>query len=123
MGRVEARVSQGETIFGKIIRGEIPSDKVYEDDLAVAFRDIHPVAPSHVLVVPKHPFVSLLDSSPAEAAVLGHLLWVAAEVARREGYAEDGFRVVINNGESAGQEVEHLHLHVLGGRRFGWPPG
>lgn len=123
MGCVEARVSEGETVFGKVIRGEIPCEKVYEDDLAVAFRDIHPAAPSHVLVVPRRPLVNLLDSSPADAAVLGHLLWVAAEVARREGYAEDGFRVVINNGASAGQAVQHLHLHVLAGRAFGWPPG
>jgi histidine triad (HIT) family protein len=116
-------VADGETVFSKIIRGEIPCAKVYEDDRALAFRDIDPCAPSHVLVVPKTPLASLTVAEPAHDAVLGHLLWVAAEVARREGYADVGYRVVINNGRAAGQEVEHVHLHVLAGRKFGWPPG
>lgn len=112
-----------ETVFDKIIRGEIPSDKVYEDDQALAFRDIQPAAPTHVLVIPKTRIASLDDASEDDRAVLGHLLQVAAEVARREGIAADGYRIVINNGRQAGQEVMHLHLHLLGGRGFGWPPG
>lgn len=116
-------MAEGETIFAKIVRGEIPCDKVYEDERAVAFRDIHPAAPSHILVIPKEPLPSLLEAGPEHEALLGHLLVVAAEVVRLEGLAEQGFRVVVNNGKSAGQEVMHLHLHVLAGRPMGWPPG
>ncbi|MBI5834278.1 MAG: histidine triad nucleotide-binding protein [Armatimonadetes bacterium] len=116
-------MAEGETIFAKIVRGEIPCDKVYEDERAVAFRDIHPAAPSHILVIPKEPLPSLLEAGPEHEALLGHLLVVATEVVRLEGLAEQGFRVVVNNGKSAGQEVMHLHLHVLAGRPMGWPPG
>lgn len=112
-----------ETIFSRILRGEIPCDKVYEDELALAFRDINPTAPSHVLVIPKQPLVDLAEAGEEDEPLLGHLLRVAVEAMRLEGVAADGFRVVINNGRSAGQEVLHLHLHVLGGRGFGWPPG
>jgi histidine triad (HIT) family protein len=116
-------VADGETIFSKIARGEIPCDKIFEDDRALAFRDISPCAPSHVLVIPKQPLASLLAAAPADEGLLGHLLTVAAEVARLEGLADSGFRVIINNGRAAGQEVAHVHLHVIGGREFGWPPG
>lgn len=116
-------MAEGETIFSKIVRGEIPCDKVYEDDRALAFRDINPCTPSHILVIPKEPTASLLTAGPQHEALLGHLLLVAAEVVRREGLADQGFRVVVNNGKDAGQEVEHLHLHVLSGRPMGWPPG
>jgi histidine triad (HIT) family protein len=111
------------TIFKKIIDREIPADIVYEDDRALAFRDIQPVAPVHILVIPKKEIPRVGDASAEQAGLLGHLLYVAAEVARREGIADDGYRVVTNNGEHGGQSVDHLHLHVLGGRQLGWPPG
>ncbi|MFH1569002.1 MAG: histidine triad nucleotide-binding protein [Gemmatimonadota bacterium] len=112
-----------DTIFGKIIRREIPADIVYEDDEAIAFRDIHPQAPLHVLVVPKEPLAGLQHAAEGDAALLGHLLVVAARVAAREGVAESGYRTIINAGPDGGQEVPHLHLHLLGGRPLGWPPG
>ena len=111
------------TIFARIIDREIPADIVYEDDQALAFRDIHPVAPVHVLVIPKKPIVRVSTADATDAALLGHLMWVCAEVARQEGLAEDGFRVVTNNGTHGGQSVDHLHFHVLGGRQLSWPPG
>jgi histidine triad (HIT) family protein len=110
------------TIFSDIIEGKIPADIVYEDHLAIAFRDIKPQAPSHVLVIPREPIARLADTTPEQELLLGHLLHVAREVAEREGLT-GGFRVVINNGSDGGQEVEHLHLHVLGGRKMTWPPG
>ncbi|MBW7866395.1 MAG: histidine triad nucleotide-binding protein [Candidatus Hydrogenedens sp.] len=112
-----------DTIFGKIIRGEIPCDKVYEDDAYLAFRDIHPAAPVHVLVIPKKPIPTLNDAGEADAALLGGLLLCAARVARILGVGETGYRTVINCGREAGQEVFHLHLHLLGGRGMSWPPG
>lgn len=111
-----------ETIFGKIIRRELPADIVYEDDRVLAFRDIDPKAPVHVLVIPKTPLAKVADAGPEHEALLGHLLLVARQVAREEG-VEDAFRLVINNGEGAGQSVFHLHVHVLGGRVLHWPPG
>lgn len=113
----------GETIFHKIIRKEIPADIVHEDDLCVAFRDINPISPVHVLIVPKQTIPSLRESSDAHRQVLGHLLLVAASLAKKEGLDEGGYRVVINSGENAGQTVFQLHLHLLGGRDFRWPPG
>ena len=112
-----------ETVFDKIISGAIPCEKVYEDDLALAFRDIHPAAPTHFLVIPKQRLAVLGEAGPEHEALLGHLLRAAEEAAQRCGIAETGYRVVINNGRDAGQEVAHLHLHVLGGRALGWPPG
>lgn len=111
------------TIFQKIIDREIPAHIVFEDERCLAFRDVSPQAPVHVLVIPKLPLVSVAQAEPQHEALLGHLLWVAGEVARLEGVAETGFRVVINSGGDGGQSVFHLHLHVLGGRRLGWPPG
>lgn len=111
-----------DTIFGRIVRREIPADVVWEDDRALAFRDVDPVAPVHVLVVPKEPLARLADAGPEHTALLGHLLWVAGEVARQEGVG-DAFRLVVNSGEGAGQSVFHLHLHVIGGRGLAWPPG
>ena len=111
------------TIFSRIIAREIPADIVYEDDRALAFRDVNPVAPVHVLVIPKEPIPRVSEATAAQSDLLGHLLWVAAEVARLEGIADDGFRVVTNNGDHGGQSVDHLHLHVLGGRQLRWPPG
>jgi histidine triad (HIT) family protein len=110
-----------DTIFGKIARGEIPTDFVYEDDRAVAFRDISPQAPTHILVIPRQPIARLSLSQDEDAALLGHLLTVARKVAAQEGLED--FRLVVNDGAAAGQTVFHLHVHVLGGRPFGWPPG
>ena len=112
-----------DTIFGMILRGEIPADIIYEDELSIAFRDIAPQADVHVLVIPRKPIRSLAGAGPQDQALLGHLLGVCATVASREGIAEDGYRVVTNIGENGGQSVDHLHFHVLGGRRLGWPPG
>lgn len=108
-------------IFCKIVAGEIPCGKVYEDNDYLAFRDINPQAPTHLLVVPKTHVARLCDCGEAEAKLLGGLLAAAAEVARREKLGD--YRTVINCGEQAGQTVWHLHLHLLAGRAFGWPPG
>ncbi|HEX7341781.1 MAG TPA: histidine triad nucleotide-binding protein [Rhodanobacteraceae bacterium] len=112
-----------DTIFAKIIRREIPADIVYEDDEVLAFRDVNPQAPTHVLFIPKQPLPTLDDATPAQAALLGRLLLAVAAYARREGLAEKGYRVVINCNEDGGQTVYHLHLHLLGGRAMHWPPG
>jgi len=111
------------TIFGKIIDREIPADIVYEDDLCLAFRDINPVAPTHILIIPKKAIAALAEVQGSDHSVLGHLMVKASEIAREEGLEDGGYRVVINNGEGAGQTVSHLHLHLLGGRSFTWPPG
>jgi histidine triad (HIT) family protein len=111
-----------DTIFARIVAGEIPADIVYEDEVALAFRDVAPQAPVHLLVIPRHPITSLAAASADDAQVLGHLLDVCRIVAEREGLAE-GYRVVTNVGASGGQTVEHLHFHVLGGRQLHWPPG
>jgi len=111
-----------KTLFEKIIAREIPADIVHEDEHCIAFRDINPQAPLHVLVCPKKPVPMLGDAAAADTALLGHLLLQAADIAKREGHG-DAFRLVVNNGAGAGQTVFHLHVHVLAGRRFGWPPG
>ena len=111
------------TIFAKIAAGEIPADIVYQDERAVAFRDIDPKAPVHILVIPRKPLQSLAHAAEEDADLLGHLLRVAARVAEAEGLPENGYRVVTNVGRDGGQSVDHLHLHVLGGRALGWPPG
>ncbi|MEM9766628.1 MAG: histidine triad nucleotide-binding protein [Cyanobacteria bacterium P01_D01_bin.71] len=112
-----------DTIFGKIIRREIPADIVHEDDLCLAFRDVAPQAPTHVLVIPKKPIPKLADATGEDKALLGHLLLVVKAIAEQLGIAEDGYRVVINTGTNGGQTVFHLHLHLLGGRSLQWPPG
>ncbi|MFQ5747949.1 MAG: histidine triad nucleotide-binding protein [Planctomycetota bacterium] len=109
--------------FAGIARGEIPADIVYEDELAVAFRDLNPQAPEHVLVIPRKELASLAAAGEADSPLLGHLLQVARRVAAELGIEERGYRVVVNMGEEGGQTVPHLHLHVLGGRRMSWPPG
>lgn len=111
------------TIFTKVIDREIPADIVYEDDLCLAFRDINPAAPVHILVIPKKAIPKLAEAKGEDHSILGHLLIKASEIARSEGLEEGGYRVVINNGEGAGQTVFHLHLHLMGGRPFTWPPG
>jgi histidine triad (HIT) family protein len=109
------------TLFTRIINGEIPSTKVWEDDLCVAFRDINPTAPTHVLVVPRKEITRLDQMTEADEGLVGHLMRVATQVAREEGLND--FRVVVNNGAGAGQSVFHLHVHVIGGRSLSWPPG
>jgi histidine triad (HIT) family protein len=112
-----------ETIFSKIIRKEIPADILYEDNLAIAFLDINPQAPVHILVIPKHPIAKLSDAESKDHALMGHLLLTAKRVADQQGLSENGYRVVINTGPDGGQTVYHLHLHILGGRQMTWPPG
>ncbi|HEY9904896.1 MAG TPA: histidine triad nucleotide-binding protein [Candidatus Sericytochromatia bacterium] len=111
-----------QTIFSKIINREIPADIVYEDDLALAFRDITPQAPVHILVIPKKPLPQLAAAESEDHPLMGHLLLTVKRVAEQEGL-ENGYRVVINNGSDGGQTVDHLHLHILGGRPMKWPPG
>lgn len=111
-----------DTIFSKIIAREIPADIVYEDDLCLAFRDVNPQAPVHILVVPRKPIPRVADATASDRELLGHLLVVAGRIANDEGYG-DAYRLVINNGEQAGQSVFHLHVHILAGRNFSWPPG
>lgn len=112
-----------DTLFAKIVRREIPADIVYEDDDILAFRDVNPQAPVHVLFIPKRPLTTLDAAGPADAELLGRLLLAAAAYAREQGVAEQGYRVVVNCNEDGGQTVFHLHLHLLAGRRMHWPPG
>ena len=112
-----------DCLFCKIAAGEIPSTKVYEDDLVYAFRDIEPQAPVHVLIIPKQHIASLNEINDENCAIVGHIFKVAAEIAKNEGVAEDGYRIVTNIGENGGQTVKHLHYHMLGGRSLQWPPG
>ena len=112
-----------KNVFARILRGEVPADVLHEDDQCLAFRDVAPQAPTHFLVIPKREIASLSDAGPEDAALLGHLLVTAAQVARDLGVAEGGSRVVINDGAGAGQTVFHLHVHVLAGRPLTWPPG
>jgi len=111
-----------KTIFKRIIDGEIPAQLVYQDDLCLAFRDISPQAPTHILVIPRREIPSLADLTDEDTQLAGHLLLVARRIARDENLT-GGFRVIINCGPDAGQSVDHLHLHVLGGRSLSWPPG
>ena len=110
------------TIFSKIIRREIPADIVYEDEHCLAFRDINPQAPTHILVIPKKEIVKLSDAGNGDQTLMGHLMLAVGNIARQEG-VEDAFRLVVNNGAGAGQSVFHLHFHLLGGRAMTWPPG
>ena len=111
------------TLFERIIAREIPATILHEDDRCIALADINPQAPVHFLVIPKTPIARLAAATPADAALLGHLLLVAAATARAQGVEESGFRVVVNNGAHGGETVPHLHIHVLGGRPLAWPPG
>ena len=116
-------MSKSECLFCKIIAGDIPSTRIFEDDVCVAFNDISPQAPTHVLLVPRDHIDSLDKAEGEHQGVLGHLLLTAADLARRQGFAEDGYRVVINTNADGGQTVFHLHVHLLGGRTFIFPPG
>lgn len=110
-------------IFCQILSGDIPSQKVYEDDEACAFADSKPQAPTHILIVPREHMDSLNDAAQGDERLLGHLLRLASKIANQLGIAESGFRVVVNTGADGGQSVSHLHLHLLGGRGLAWPPG
>ena len=115
--------SGGETIFSKIIRREIPADIVYEDDACLAFRDIQPQAPTHILVIPKRVVAGVQHAASEHGPLLGHLLLKASQIAAEQGLAATGYRLVINAGDDGGQTVAHLHVHLLGGRPMQWPPG
>ena len=112
-----------KTLFEKIIAREIPATIVYEDERVIAFHDVKPQAPVHVLIIPKKPIPRLSEAHPDDHQVLGHLLIKAAEVAKQLGLGKNGYRLVFNNGSDAGEAVPHLHCHILGGRKLAWPPG
>jgi histidine triad (HIT) family protein len=111
-----------DTIFTKIINKEIPADILYEDELALAFSDINPQAPIHFLVIPKKLITTINDIQEDDKALVGHLYWVAAQLAEKHGFAQEGYRAVMNCNENGGQTVYHIHLHVLAGKAMGWPP-
>ncbi|WP_218312937.1 histidine triad nucleotide-binding protein [Alteromonas antoniana] len=111
-----------DTIFSKIINREIPADIIYEDDISLAFKDINPQAPIHFLVIPKKPIATINAITEEDRLVVGHLSYVAAKLADEMGFAEEGYRTVMNCNEFGGQTVYHIHLHVLGGKLMGWPP-
>ncbi len=110
-------------LFCRIVRGEIPADFSHQDDLVLAFRDINPKAPTHLLIIPRRHIASAVDLAETDAPMLGRMFAVAADLARLTGIAEGGFRLVSNSGRAAGQSVDHLHFHLLGGRSMSWPPG
>lgn len=110
-------------LFCKIVNREIKADVVRENEHALAFRDIHPAAPTHLLVIPKRHIAAIHDATPEDAALLGQLMLLARDVAEEVGLADSGYRLVVNNGRDAGQSVFHIHVHVLGGRALAWPPG
>lgn len=112
-----------DTLFSKIIRREVPADIVYEDEHVVGFSDVNPQAPTHVLFVPREPIATLDDATPEQAELLGRLMLAAADYARQQGVAEQGYRVVVNCNADGGQTVWHLHFHLLAGRPMTWPPG
>ena len=112
-----------DCLFCKIAAGEIPSAKVYEDEKVLAFRDIEPQAPVHILIIPKEHIKSANEINEENCAIVGHIFCVAAKIAEQEGIAQDGYRIVNNCGEGGGQTVGHLHFHMLGGRALAWPPG
>ncbi|MEE3370284.1 MAG: histidine triad nucleotide-binding protein [Planctomycetota bacterium] len=112
-----------KTIFKRIIDGEIPADVVYEDELCLAFRDINPQAPTHILVIPKKEIASVNELTDADQALVGHLYLVIVRLAKDYDLAAAGYRVVVNTGAHGGQTVDHLHFHLLGGRSLQWPPG
>lgn len=120
--RNDSKMASGDTIFGKIIRKEIPSEFLYEDDQCVAIKDVNPQAPVHFLVLPRKPITQLSTADDCDEQLLGHLLLIAKKVAAEQGMS-NGYRLVINDGKDGAQSVYHLHIHVLGKRQMGWPPG
>ncbi|PRP89005.1 hypothetical protein PROFUN_02283 [Planoprotostelium fungivorum] len=121
-GKEPPKTPGGDTIFGKIIRKEIKADVVYEDDLCLAFRDVSPQAPTHILMIPKNPVDRLANLTPQHKDIMGHLMVKASEVAKKENL-DGGYRLVINDGKDGCQSVYHLHIHIIGGRKLSWPPG
>jgi len=115
--------SSEDCLFCKILAGDIPADIVYESDTAIAFRDINSQAPTHILIIPRRHIATINDIDDTDQAIVGSLFSAASEIAREEGIADDGYRVVMNCNAAAGQTVFHIHLHMLGGRALGWPPG
>lgn len=111
-----------DTIFTKIINKEIPADIIFEDEQVLAFNDISPQAPTHFLVIPKKAIATINDIEPDDKALLGHMYWVAAQIAKQQGFAQQGYRAVMNCNEYGGQTVYHIHLHILAGKPMGWPP-
>lgn len=116
-------MSDQPTLFERIIAREIPAEIVYEDDHCLCFHDIAPQAPVHLLLIPKKPLPRIALAESIDQSLLGHLMLKVGEIARQQGYAEDGFRVIVNNGRNGGEAVPHLHLHLLAGRPLKWPPG
>jgi len=116
-------MSEQDCLFCKILSGDIPADIVYESDSAIAFRDVNPQAPTHVLVIPRKHVATINDLDEDDQEIVGSLYLAAKEIARAEGISEEGYRAVMNCNEGAGQSVFHIHLHVLGGRALSWPPG
>ncbi|MBX5491285.1 MAG: histidine triad nucleotide-binding protein [Chloroflexi bacterium] len=112
-----------DCLFCRIVSGEVPGSVVYHDEQVTAFRDIRPQAPTHILIVPNVHLTSTEEVRPEHISLMGRLIQLASELARQEGIAASGYRLVLNTGPDAGQSVGHIHLHLLGGRRFGWPPG
>ena len=112
-----------DTVFGKIIRGELPAERLYESEHVLAFRDISPVAPTHILVIPKRAIRNALAVTSEDKALVGEMVFAAAQIAREQGIDETGYRLVMNIGRDGGESVPHLHMHLLGGRAMTWPPG
>lgn len=123
MARTEGNMTVESCIFCKLGEKEIPTRAVYEDETTFAFHDMNPEAPVHVLVIPKAHIKNVAEANDSDSALLGHLLLVAKKVAKLTGIAEGGYRIVTNSGKDGGQSVDHLHLHVMGGRHMTWPPG
>ncbi len=121
--RAKRLAYMSQTLFEKIIAREIPADVIYEDDKVLAFRDIQPQAPVHILIIPKNPIPRIAAASEGDKDLLGHLLLQARSIAEKLGLSDTGYRLVINNGSDGGESVPHLHCHLLGGRALGWPPG
>ncbi|KAF6206695.1 hypothetical protein GE061_017931 [Apolygus lucorum] len=122
VAKSQAAAPGGDTIFGKILRKEIPAKIIHEDDKCIAFHDAGPQAPVHFLVIPRKPIDMLSNAGEEDAELLGHLMITAKKVAKAQGL-ENGFRLIVNNGKDGAQSVYHLHIHVMGGRQMGWPPG
>ena len=116
-------MANDDCLFCRILEGEIPADIVYESDTAIAFRDINPQAPTHVLIIPRKHITTINEITPQDEAIVGSLYSAARSIAAREGFSDVGYRAVMNCNEAAGQTVFHIHLHLLGGRAFSWPPG
>ncbi|MGE9270393.1 MAG: histidine triad nucleotide-binding protein [Verrucomicrobiales bacterium] len=112
-----------KTLFEKICEKTVPAEILYEDEFCVCFKDISPQAPVHYLVVPRKPISRIAEATSEDASLLGHLLLTASQIARKQGFSDDGFRLVINNGKDGGEAVPHLHVHILAGRSMQWPPG